>query len=336
MFSPEFDAIQAARCFDDPSLAQGEWIIDVKEADWPGVIRLCEDILARRSKDLRVAIWLTEALARTRRLAGLAEGFTFLARFCRDLWPDLHPLPDEGDQEARIGNLDWLVAQSVKLVRDAPLTASSLGSYTTCDLESARATAQNMDRHPAQAEELARQARVTLARFEAARKDTPGEWFVAAMADAEGARAAVAEFKLVVDGLLGHDAPALGALFEALDGVHDACRRYAQEAGVLAPAAVAADAGGQAAPPPGPAAPPPLPEGPIQSREQAVRQLREIAAFFKHSEPHSPVAYLVDKAAVWAGMPLHEWLRAVLKDDATLSRVEELLGVQPGQGDAPR
>jgi type VI secretion system protein ImpA len=44
------------------------------------------------------------------------------------------------------------------------------------------------------------------------------------------------------------------------------------------------------------------------------------------------VAYLVEKAAKWSAMPLHEWLRSVVKDDSTLSRMEELLGVEPGQG----
>jgi len=38
------------------------------------------------------------------------------------------------------------------------------------------------------------------------------------------------------------------------------------------------------------------------------------------------VAYLADKAAGWGDMPLHVWLRAVIKDPATIAGVEELLG----------
>lgn len=55
VFSTEFDEIQEARRFDDPSLSQGEWVTDVKEADWAGVVRICEGILTNKSKDLRVA-----------------------------------------------------------------------------------------------------------------------------------------------------------------------------------------------------------------------------------------------------------------------------------------
>jgi type VI secretion system protein ImpA len=36
---------------------------------------------------------------------------------------------------------------------------------------------------------------------------------------------------------------------------------------------------------------------------------------------------LADQAARWGSMPLHEWLRNVVHDEATLSHVEALLGV---------
>ena len=81
-FSAAFDAIQEARRADDPSLAQGEWVTELKEADWPGVIRRCEALLAHDTKDLRVAGWLTEALGRSRGLAGLADGQDILELGC--------------------------------------------------------------------------------------------------------------------------------------------------------------------------------------------------------------------------------------------------------------
>ena len=44
--------------------------------------------------------------------------------------------------------------------------------------------------------------------------------------------------------------------------------------------------------------------------------------FFRRTEPHSPVAYLADKAASWGEMPLHVWLKRVIKDETILSQVE--------------
>ena len=40
-FSPDLDSIARAREFDDPSLAQGEWVTDLKEADWGFVVARC-------------------------------------------------------------------------------------------------------------------------------------------------------------------------------------------------------------------------------------------------------------------------------------------------------
>jgi type VI secretion system protein ImpA len=67
----------------------------------------------------------------------------------------------------------------------------------------------------------------------------------------------------------------------------------------------------------------------IQNRAQAVDQLRAVARYFRQTEPHSPVAYLADKAAEWADMPLHLWLESVVKDDGSLAHLRELLGVKP-------
>jgi type VI secretion system protein ImpA len=58
---------------------------------------------------------------------------------------------------------------------------------------------------------------------------------------------------------------------------------------------------------------------------QALQQLRIVAEFFRRTEPHSPVAYLAERAASWGEMPLHVWLRAVIKDPSAIAGVEELL-----------
>jgi type VI secretion system protein ImpA len=70
---------------------------------------------------------------------------------------------------------------------------------------------------------------------------------------------------------------------------------------------------------------------PLQTRTQALAQLRAVAEFFRRTEPHSPVAYLADKAANWGEQPLHVWLRGVVKDPAVFAQLEEMLGVQAAQ-----
>ena len=333
MFSTEFDMIQEARRHDDPSLAQGEWITDVKEADWPRVVQICETLLAGCTKDIRVAVWLTEAMCQTRGLEGLADGYILLNRLCGQWWPTLHPLPEDGDYGQRVGSLDWLVNRSARLIREFPLTQSSKGRYSLQDLESARATASSMERNPGMADDLARKAHLTMPQFEAARKDSPAQHFVSTLATVERARTAIGSFKAVIDAALADEAPAFGAVFDALEDLDGACRRYASDAGVWPGKTQKTDTqpAQENVMPAKDSAPQNAARlaGPVQSREDAIRQLNDIAAFFKRTEPHSPVAYLAEKAARWGNMSLHEWLRAVVKDDTALSQMEDLLGVVP-------
>ena len=128
-FSSDFDAIAVARSFDDPSLDQGEWVTELKQADWAFVAQRCSALLAQKSKDLRLAVWLTEALAKQQTMRGLAEGLRLLTGLCVQFWdsglyPRPEPGPDEARHEERIGNLRWLLARIPALVREmAPADA---------------------------------------------------------------------------------------------------------------------------------------------------------------------------------------------------------------------
>ena len=64
-----------------------------------------------------------------------------------------------------------------------------------------------------------------------------------------------------------------------------------------------------------------------RTRAEALRQLQLVADFFRRTEPHSPVAYLADKAIKWGEMPLHRWLGEVVKDPASMAHLQELLGL---------
>ncbi|MCK9985561.1 MAG: type VI secretion system protein ImpA [Azoarcus sp.] len=326
-FSALFDEIQEARRCDDPSVSQGEWVRPLKEADWPRVARLCEDALAVRAKDVRLAVWLTEAVARTRGFGGLADGYRLVAGLCESYWDDIHPLSDDGDQEMRAGNLDWLVTQSRRIIRDTLVTDSSRGCFSMADLESARNLAASLERNPQEAEFLMRAAPVTLDQFEAARRDTPRDFFVRIAAEAEAARLALGELERVVDAKLGLDGPGFDDARQALIEVRDTLRRFGGDVPAPTSQSRAVSPGESGRIPGGERAPGGASPGAIVTRADAIERLREVADFFRRTEPHSPVAYLADKAARWGEMSLHEWLRTVVRDDGALSHVEELLGL---------
>lgn len=330
-FSAEFDAIHEARRYDDPTLSQGEWVTELKEADWDTVIRVCTITLTSEAKDLRIAAWLTEAMGKTRGLPGLADGYNLIAKLCEAFWEEIHPQAEDGDMEQRIGALDWLAKQTPDLIRATHLTQSHSAHYVYTDLESARQFAKKIESHPGLAEHYASQGLPNLEQFEAATAATPKRFFHASLADVERMQAAILTLQDVLASRLGDNAPLFRPALEVLD---DLLRFFRRQAGERPDQATA-----DTTPPPCLATAPDqrieprltdspnTDAGPVRNRAHAIRQLREIAAFFKKTEPHSPVAYLAEKAAHWGEMPLHEWLRAVVKDDSALQRMQELLGV---------
>lgn len=330
-YSPEFDRIKEARREDDASIEYGEWQSELKQADWPAVVKDCSQLLASRSKDLRLAAWLTEGLVKTSGLAGLGQGMELAARLIERFGGQIHPQPEGGDQEQRIGNISWLVMRMAQLVRQIPVTQSKVGQFNLNDHESARLLETQLQRDPASVSG----DKVTLEKFAAAAAKTDKALYTQWLADSARCQAALGELKRVADALFGEDGPTFSPLSDSLGSIDDRLRRIARELGILAAEAQeiddeedAADAGVAAG------APAAGQRGPIRTRAQALEQLRLVADFFRCTEPHSPVAYLAEKAAHWGNMPLHVWLRSVLKDQGSLAHLEELLGMDgPAAGD---
>ncbi|PSW05803.1 ImpA family type VI secretion system protein [Photobacterium lipolyticum] len=64
------------------------------------------------------------------------------------------------------------------------------------------------------------------------------------------------------------------------------------------------------------------------NRDQVFHQLRDIADYFRQTEPHSPVAYLLEKAIRWGYMPLPELMgELLLNQQDTIERVFNLTGL---------
>ena len=62
------------------------------------------------------------------------------------------------------------------------------------------------------------------------------------------------------------------------------------------------------------------------------RFAREVAEFFRRTEPHSPISYLVERAVRWGHLPLEGLLKEVVKNDDVLNRIWETLGLDQSGG----
>ncbi|MGF6774296.1 type VI secretion system protein ImpA [Paraburkholderia sp. GAS199] len=345
LFSADFDAIQHARRFDDPSLDQGEWVTEIKEADWPFVVERTSSLLKTQTKDLRLAVWLTEALAIEEGVTGLTQGYALLAGLCERYWEQVHPLPEGDDTEYRLGNVAWLVGRTGDLLRAMPLTSAQGNAYSTIDWDVATHVAQAVKRDPDHANDIAR-GKPSIEQIEASKRATAPAFYSTLLADLKAFEVAMLALEQELDRRAADSAPSFRQVKDAYESVFRLAERFARELGVSAEAAPPKAVHAVKPDEPERAEPTfrtsPQREEPvlttlapsstiagIQSRAQAVAQLRAVATFFRTTEPHNPAAYLADKAAECADMPLHQWLSSVVKDDGSLAHIRELLGVKP-------
>jgi type VI secretion system protein ImpA len=120
-YAPAYDEVKEARREEDDS-EQGDWQRQVKTADWPRVVKLASDLLAKKSKDLQIAAWLTEAAIHREGFDGLRQGLDLLLGLLTNFWDTLYPEIEDGDLELRATPLNWVATQLPLPLRKVALT----------------------------------------------------------------------------------------------------------------------------------------------------------------------------------------------------------------------
>lgn len=336
-FSDQFDRIREARRADDPNLAQGEWQTELKVADWREAQSLSEDILLRTSKDLQAAVWLAEAAISRDGLEGARDSFALLAGLLETYWEGLYPRADDGDLEERAGKLAWFATYGARALQALRLNDDPQAPLTLAGWIDSREV-DNLGRQNAEAYQAALdEGRINGEAYDARMLATPEAMLMERLVQVQAARDAFTRFSSTSDAKLGRDAPNLAPVDDALKKIQQVYSRVATAKGIGGVAAVAdegtpAQAGGDVGAPvagSGGAVALDLGGGSLASKQAALRALGEIAGFFRRTEPHSPVAYLLERAIVWADMPLEQFLAELIRDEGTLSSIRERVGLPP-------
>ncbi|MBK8597348.1 MAG: type VI secretion system protein TssA [Holophagales bacterium] len=344
-YSGLFDEIREARRADDV-LEQGDWKRELKVADWDEAAALATDALLTKTKDLQVAAWLAEALTMLQGFAGARDGLKLMKGLHSQFWETCYPEIDEGDMEGRANVLSFLDRQVALSLRKAPLTRAPGMNFSWLEWNESRAfdipesiTGPLDADSQSRLSELKRQAveenKTAGEDFRKAKGSTPKVFYE----DASKALAqAWDEFQgldRVMDEKFGRQTPGLGELKKAIEEVRRVVDGILKEKRALEPDAKAAGGAPAAAEEGGAEAGGAVvyrvagPSGPIRSRGEALARLGEVAEFFRQTEPHSPVSYLVQRAITWGQMPLETWLADVIKDTGVLEGIKETLGIRP-------
>jgi type VI secretion system protein ImpA len=146
-WTPEWDRIREARRADD-DLQSGKWAKrERKIADWGLVQDLCTTMLRQRSKDLQLALWLTEANIKLRGFSGLYDGLRSTRELMSRYWDQgLYPLMEDGAED-RAGPFEWLNNKLVDSILALPITARSDQGrdYSFIDFQEARRIGSEAD-----------------------------------------------------------------------------------------------------------------------------------------------------------------------------------------------
>ena len=336
-FSDQFDRIREARRADDPGLAQGEWQTELKVADWREAQSLAEDILLRTSKDLQAAVWLGEAAISRFGLEGARDGFDLLTGLLDQYWDGLYPRAEDGDLEERASKLAWFATYGSRALQTLMLNDDPQAALTLAAWMDSREV-DNLGRQNAEAYQAALdEGRISGETYDTRIQGTSEATIRERVDMVQAAREAFARFSAMADSRLGRDAPNLAPIEDALKKIQQIYAKVAAAKGIGGIAAPVEEGAGEGATYAAPVAGGgggggvalDLSAGSLASKEAALRALGEIAGFFRRTEPHSPVAYLLDRAVYWANMPLEQFLAELIRDEGTLSSIRERVGLPP-------
>ncbi|MBN1610133.1 MAG: type VI secretion system protein TssA [Polyangiaceae bacterium] len=320
-YDPAFAELESA-VQGKPEQRMGDSVVAGKPPDWSVAFDLSVGLL-QRTHDLRVAAYLATTLLHRNGFAGFGEGLALVKDMLAEFWPTVHPELDheEGDDPIeRINALASLCTPALfTSLRSTPLARTrALGAVTLQDTQA-----------PAPASEESAEGGVqgvSAATIDAIFREVELAELEATTLAVQQAMSSLAGIDAVFEEHTGSRGPDLAQLVQVLREVSR----------VLTPrlAARQADASGTEAEVPGPdgdgqaaAARGGALSGEIRSREDVVRAIDKVCAYYARYEPTSPLPLLLERCKRLVTSSFLDIIRDLVPD--SLTEVERLGGIKP-------
>jgi type VI secretion system protein ImpA len=289
---------------------------EMKRADWPDIIRTTQAILQQTSKDLLTAARLTEALTKEYGFAGVRDGLHLLTLLLDQCWERLNPPIEDGDLEPRVTPFTWLDdpgrgARFPSTLRTVPIIMDK-GNSLEFGWQEWRKTQDG-------------KGAVSVEDLEKAIQATNAEFSHQLVEDiTESAQEAFQLTQKLNERLMG-DAPSLAGIREALDNSLTLAKEISQRKGGGA-AAQPTEAGGQQT---ADGADGVARAGKVAAtRDEAYRQLAQLAALLKQLEPHSPIPYFLERAVAMGALPFPLMIKELVRVPEVLTELNRELGIK--------
>lgn len=311
-YDPVYDKIKEARR-EEAQPPPGMTEQDRKVADNPQVIKLTTELLTRKTKDLQIAAWFTEASLKQRGFGGLKDGLALCCGLVEKFWGNLYPEIEDGDVESRGAPLGFV---GTKL--DIPLRLTPIVEKVRYGLLDYLQTKEVGYEDQAKSDEakkrraqLVKDGKLTPEAFDKAFEETPKKFYAQAEKDLDGCLQSLASLKKLCDEKFGDEGPAFGPLQKALEETRHPIHQMLQKKREKEPdpvEVVPAAEGAPGAEGTAGAAAAPIRAGVFISvetssepadRMDAIRKVAEAAAFLRKREPQSPAPYLMLRGLRW-------------------------------------
>ena len=296
-----------------PERSMGDSILPAEPPQWRDIQQQSLDLL-QRSKDLRITHFLLQSALALQGVAGLAQVLSLINALLRDYWAELHPrldADDDNDPTVRINALTGLTCDTnIRLLRESILTRSR-----TFGPVSLRAALNASGLQSFADEQLGAQ------QLHAAFLDSDPEQLQATRDALSAARAACEAIEQQVNEQVGS---AQGVDLSALKQPLKQALQILNQAvpGSSVPEAVSEDNAPSVESAAAPAAPRPL--GDIANRDDVLRSLDKILAYYTRHEPSSPLPVLLNRAKNLVHADFAAIVRNLIPDG--MSQFENLRG----------
>jgi len=323
----DYDEITKLR----PQKDNDAFVAGGQAGQWPQIEKLASRKLRERSKDLTLASWLTEALVHQHGFAGMRDGLKLIHGLLDRYWDGVYPLADDGDLEVRVAPLQPLFERNAAAwLKEVPLAKANIPNDeggepipASYNLWHSIFTARSPDHIHLQGA------------LEKATADSPNDFFLRLKNDIDQAETELAALRDLMAEKFKDVAPGVTAVADSLrsckgrvvsiltsrgvvSGGTDETKGASGEADGSNHSASAGNSSG----------------GALRTREDAAQRLREVADFFRRTEPHSPVPYLIQRAISWSQMSFEQLLGELVKDDSSRQAINSTLGIRDDSSSA--
>jgi type VI secretion system protein ImpA len=308
---------------------------DNSEADshWRRILELAPEILQNDAKDLEVASWYLEALVRRHGYLGLRDGFKLIHGLIEKFWDEIYPLPDEDGIETRVAPLTGLNGEGAEGVLIAPIRNIYITEGATSGPYNYWMYQQALDVEKILDEETRREKASKLGfsneDVEQAVTESSEQFYIDLVDDASLALTTYREISRILDEYCGiNDSPPTSNIINILEDCLGAIKHIGKyKIPGDSEDEVDQEESLDASPETGQTTTTQISKG-IQTRSDAFKKLIEISDFFRKTEPHSPISYILERAVKWGDMPLEELIRELIPDSSARDFYGSLTGVR--------